>query len=346
MNRSELPDPPAERGGGLNRWGGRIALILALEFTLILGGLVLSVCLGAKSIEPVDIVQGIFGRVKTGTAQLIIWDSRLPRALCALLIGGFLAAGGAILQGLTRNPIASPSIMGVNQGAVLAMAIYMSSRDVPGLPGRVFFAFAGASISAVLVFLLSTKRAGLDITRLLLAGTALGMLFSSLAAMIALLTNNSKNLAFWMAGGLGGATWGMVRVLLITALALVFALFLSPKITILSLGDDAAVGLGERPNRVRFAGLLCVVLLSGAAAAVGGNIGFVCLIVPQIVRLGVGGDYRRVIPLSIVTGAVLMIYGDILARTLNSPFEIPVGSITSLLGVPVLIRMVKKERRI
>jgi iron complex transport system permease protein len=334
--------------GVLPGQGGRrrIAPILIAEFCLILAGLALSVSLGAKNVSFADIAGGVFGRVKTGTAQLIIWDSRLPRAICALLVGGFLAAGGAILQGVTRNPIASPSIMGVNQGAVLAMAIYMTSREVPGLPGRVFFAFAGASISAALVFLLSSKRAGLDVTRLLLAGTALGMLFSSLAAMIALLTNNSKNLAFWMAGGLGGATWGMVRILLIAAAALVFALMLSPRITILSLGDDAAVGLGEKPNRVRFGGLLCVVLLSGAAVAVGGNIGFVCLIVPHIVRLGAGGDYRRVIPLSMVTGAVLMIYSDILARTLNSPFEIPVGSLTSLLGVPVLIGMVKKERRI
>lgn len=332
----------------MSRQGGarRMALIFAAEAGLILAGLVLSVSLGARTIAPSDIVWGVFARVKTGAAQLIIWDSRLPRALCALLIGGFLAAGGAVLQGITRNPIASPSIMGVNQGAVLAMAIYMTSREVPGLPGRVFFAFAGASVSAALVFLLSAKRSGLDITRLLLAGTALGMLFSSLAAMIALLTNNSKNLAFWMAGGLGGATWGMVRVLLIAALALVFTVLLSPRITILSLGDDAAVGLGEKPNRVRFGGLLCVVILSGAAAAVGGNIGFVCLIVPQIARLGVGGDYRRVIPLSIVTGAALMLYSDILARTLNSPFEIPVGSLTSLLGVPLLIRMVKKEKRI
>ncbi|MDR2419377.1 MAG: iron ABC transporter permease [Treponema sp.] len=324
----------------------RMAFIFVAEVGIILAGLVLSVSLGARNIVPGDIVRGVFGKVKTGAAQLIIWDSRLPRALCALFIGGFLAAGGAVLQGITRNPIASPSIMGVNQGAVLAMAIYMTSREVPGLPGRVFFAFVGASVSAALVFLLSAKRSGLDITRLLLAGTALGMLFSSLAAMLALLTNNSKNLAFWMAGGLGGATWGMVRVLVIAALALVFALFLSPRITILSLGDDAAVGLGERPNRVRFGGLLCVVILSGAAAAVGGNIGFVCLIVPQIARLGVGGDYRRVIPLSIVTGAALMLYSDILARTLNSPFEIPVGSLTSLLGVPLLIRMVRKEKRI
>lgn len=338
-------------GQTLSRMGGqgdlrRLGLILTAEVVLILTGLILSVSLGAKNIGFGDIARGVFSRVKTSTAQLIIWDSRLPRAICALLVGGFLAAGGAVLQGITRNPIASPSIMGVNQGAVLAMAIYMSSREVPGLPGRVFFAFAGASVSAALVFLLSAKRSGLDITRLLLAGTALGMLFSSLAAMIALLTNNSKNLAFWMAGGLGGATWGMVRVLVIAASALVFALFLSPRITILSLGDDAAVGLGEKPNRVRFGGLLCVVILSGAAAAVGGNIGFVCLIVPHIVRLGVGGDYRRVIPLSIVTGAALMLYSDILARTLNSPFEVPVGSLTSLLGVPLLIRMVQKEKRI
>jgi iron complex transport system permease protein len=112
-------------GRALPGHGGRrrIILISALEFGLILAGLVLSVALGAKNIGPADIVGGVFGRVKTGTAQLIIWDSRLPRAICALLVGGFLAVGGAILQGITRNPIASPSIMGVNQGAVLAMAI-------------------------------------------------------------------------------------------------------------------------------------------------------------------------------------------------------------------------------
>jgi iron complex transport system permease protein len=323
-----------------------MVLIIAADLVLIVLGLVLSVSLGAKDIAAADIWQGLFGAVKTGTEQLIIWDSRLPRAICAVLIGGFLAAGGAILQGITRNPIASPSIMGVNQGAVLAMAIYMAGSGVSGLGGKVLFAFAGASISAALVFLLSARRAGLDITRLLLAGAALGMLFSSLASMIALLTNNSKNLAFWMAGGLGGASWGMVRVLLMVSPVLCFAVLLSPRITILSLGDDTAVGLGERPGRVRLMGLCAVVLLSGAAAAVGGNIGFVCLIVPHIARLCVGGDYREVIPVSIATGAMLMTYSDILARTLNSPFEIPVGSITSLLGVPVLIWLVKKERHV
>jgi iron complex transport system permease protein len=236
--------------------------------------------------------------------------------------------------------------MGVNQGAILAVAIYMSALAVPAAIGKVFFAFIGASVSASLVFLLSGKRAGLDITRLLLAGTALGMLFSAVASMIALLTNNSKNLSFWIAGGLTGANWQSVRILLVAALVLVWVVLISPKITILSLGDEVSIGLGEHPNRIRLASLICVVLLSGTAASIGGNIGFVCLIVPHIARILTGTDYRRLIPVSMLGGAVLLLYSDAAARVLTSPFEIPVGSITSLIGVPAFIYLVRKERRV
>jgi iron complex transport system permease protein len=164
--------------------------------------------------------------------------------------------------------------------------------------------------------------------------------------MIALLTNNSKNLSFWIAGGLTGTNWQSVRILLSAAVVLVWVILISPKITILSLGDEVSIGLGEHPNRIRLASLICVVLLSGTAASIGGNIGFVCLIVPQIARILTGTDYRRVIPVSMLGGAVLMIYSDTVARVLTSPFEVPVGSITSLIGVPVFIYLVRKERRV
>jgi iron complex transport system permease protein len=324
----------------------KLPLILGTGLLLIAVGLVLSVCLGAKRISAGDILGGIFGREKANTEQLIIWDLRLPRAISALFIGAFLAVSGAVIQGITRNPLASPSIMGVNQGAILAMAIYMSTQAVPGAMGKVFFAFIGASFSAALVFLLSGKRAGLDITRLLLAGTALGMLFSAMASMIALLSNNSKNLAFWIAGGLTGANWQSVRILLGASVVLVWVILISPKITILSLGDEVSIGLGDKPGRIRLLSLVCVVLLSGVAASIGGNIGFVCLIVPQIARILAGTDYRRVIPVSLVGGAALMLYSDVAARVLTSPFEIPVGSITSLIGVPALIYLVRKEKRV
>jgi iron complex transport system permease protein len=171
------------------------------------------------------------------------------------------------------------------------------------------------------------------------------MLFSSLSSLIALLTNNTKNLTVWMAGGLSGASWEAFALLAMVSLVLPVALAISPRINVLNLGDEAAIGLGQRPALIRFGSLACVVLLSGTAAALAGNIGFVCLIVPHIARILVGGDYRRVIPFCIVAGAVLLSYSDTLARLLNSPFEVPVGTITSLIGVPILIYLVRKERR-
>jgi iron complex transport system permease protein len=321
-------------------------------------GVVVSVCLGARDIAFADIMTGVFGAEKVTTEQLIIWDTRLPRALCALLIGAFLSVSGALMQGITRNPIASPSIMGVNQGAVLAVAVFTAAQasgwftveQTAGfmwgtLSGKVLFAFMGASLAAILVFLFSMRRTGVDITRLLLAGTALGMLFSALSSLIALLTNNTKNLTVWMAGGLSGAGWEAFTVLAILSVTLLVAMLLSPRINVLNLGDEAAIGLGQRPALIRFGALACVVFLSGTAAALAGNIGFVCLIVPHIARLVVGNDYRRIIPFCIVAGAVLLSYGDTLARLLNSPFEVPIGTITSLLGVPILIYLVRKERR-
>jgi iron complex transport system permease protein len=357
-------------------------LVLALGVVLAGAGVVLSVCLGARDIVLADIIAGVFSADKVGTEQLIIWDTRLPRALSALLIGAFLSVAGALMQGITRNPIASPSIMGVNQGAVLAVAVFtalstlglftagqgVEPEAVQGavqsatqgatqaaaqeavplwgtLFGRTIFAFIGASCAALLVFVFSMRRTGVDITRLLLAGTALGMLFSALSSLIALLTNNTKNLTVWMAGGLSGASWEAFMVLLAFAVVLLVAFALSPRINILGLGDEAAIGLGQRPALIRFGALACVVLLSGTAAAVAGNIGFVCLIVPHIARLLVGSDYRRVIPFCMVAGAVLLSYSDTLARLLNSPFEVPIGTITSLIGVPILIYLVRKERR-
>jgi iron complex transport system permease protein len=331
---------------------------MALGVLLAVVGVVLSVCLGARDIALSDVLIGVFGADKTTTEQLIIWDTRLPRALSALFIGAFLSVSGALMQGITHNPIASPSIMGVNQGAVLAVAVFTAAQaggwfaggqaaDLMWgtLTGKVLFAFAGASLAAILVFLFSMRRTGVDITRLLLAGTALGMLFSALSSLIALLTNNTKNLTVWMAGGLSGTGWEALAVLLVLSVTLPAAVLLSPRINVLNLGDEAAIGLGQRPALIRFGSLACVVLLSGTAAALAGNIGFVCLIVPHIARLLVGGDYRRIVPFCIVAGAVLLSYSDTLARLLNSPFEVPIGTITSLLGVPVLIYLVRRERR-
>jgi iron complex transport system permease protein len=311
----------------------------------ILAGIGLSLGFGTQTIPVSAIAAGLFGE-KITLEHRIVWDIRLPRAICAVWIGGFLAVSGALMQGVTGNPLASPSILGVNQGAALAMAIYMSAVTVPLGLGKTFWAWAGAGGGACFVFLLCTRRKGLDVPRLLLAGTALGMLLSGVTGTIALLSNSGKDLAFWIAGGLAGAAWESAAILTGSAVVLVFLIPLAPKITILSLGDEAAIGLGEQPVYIRLFALTSAAVLSGAAASVGGNIGFVCLIVPHLVRRLIGEDYRHLLPLSFIGGALLLVYGDLLARLLTSPFELPVGSFTALLGVPVLISLVRKEKRI
>lgn len=323
------------------------ASVVFVGLILIFIGLVLSVSYGAKSIPFDEVIKGVFGGDKSGIEAQIIHDIRLPRAISALIIGCFLACSGSVMQGITRNPIASPSIMGVTQGAAFAVAVYMAFQPISGPLGKVLCAFIGASFSAMLIFFLSLKKSNVNVTRMILAGTALGMLFISLASMVALLTNNARHLAFWTAGSLSSVTWDSVKILCgVAVVAVTLALVLSPRITILSLGDDIAIGFGESPNKIRILSLIIVVMLSGASAAIGGNIGFVCLIIPQISRLCVGSDYRFVIPVSIILGGILLVYSDIIARLVTAPLEVPLGSITSLIGVPFLIYLVRKGARV
>ncbi len=323
-----------------------IFYFIALGLVFILIGLCLSISFGANQIPLTDIINAFFHQDPNNVNAQIIKDIRLPRAICAILIGCFLATSGAVIQGITANPIASPSIMGVTQGAALAVSIFMAFQPVPGPMGKVFCGFIGASISAIFIFILSMKKSSMNVNRMILAGASLGTLFISLASMIALLTNNTKNLGFWIAGSLSATNWTSVIVLaIVSVFILFFVIRLSPNIMILSLGDETAVGLGQNPNKIRLLSLMVVVVLSGTSAAVGGNIGFVCLIVPHIVRLCVGTDYKRIIPVCMIFGGVLLLYSDILARVLASPFEVPVGSITSLIGVPVLVYLVRRGGR-
>ncbi len=321
------------------------SVIIIIGLILAFIGLILSVSYGAKDISFIDVMKTIWHDNGTIDAQ-IIRGIRVPRALAAILIGCFLASSGAMMQGITRNPLASPSILGITQGAVLAVSVYMAMHPVSGTLGKMFCAFMGASISSILIFLVSLKKSNINLTRMILAGTALGMLFMSLASLLALLTNNSKNLAFWIAGGLGGVTWEAVIVLSVVAvIALTMAIAISPKVTVLSLGDDVAIGFGQNPNRIRLISFVSIVLLSGAGAAVGGNIGFVCLIIPHIARMCVGTDYRLVVPVAMVLGGDLLVYSDIVARMIAAPLEVPLGSITSLIGVPFLIYLVRRGNR-
>lgn len=326
-------------------------IFMGLGIILLIFGIVMSISLGAKNIDISTIIQSLFidnGDVNTK----IIRDVRIPRAIAATLVGGFLAVAGAIMQGITRNPIAEPSVMGITQGATFMIAVAfvvqrINQNLVIGSFGLMIFAFLGASISGILVYFISSRASRkVDPVKLALAGTALGTLLISLAMGITMYFNLSQQLSFWISGGLVSAKWEGVKLLAIVGgSALIGAMIMAPKITILSLGEEVAIGLGQKTNVVRFISIIVVILLTGASVSVAGNIVFVGLIVPQIAKRVVGADYKFIIPSSMILGSVLLVYSDVLARMINPPYETPIGSLTALLGVPMFIYLVRKDTK-
>lgn len=307
-------------------------------------GLVVAISAGAKSIPLQTVWNSIFHYEDILDMQLVR-DVRIPRVICTALVGGILGVTGAMMQGVTRNPIAEPSLMGITQGATLAIAIAGASQSIYGLLGNTVAAFIGALFSGLLVLAFSMKNArNMNLSRLLLAGTALSTFFISMATIIALLTNKSQNLAFWVSGGFRAVTWNSVKlVLVVGGIATVIALFMAPKINVVNLGEDVCIGLGENPVKIRMFTLLLLIPMCAVCVAVAGNIAFIGLIVPHIVRKLLGQDYRMIMPVSFLFGATLVIWADVLARLVNQPYETPIGLFTSLVGVPLFIWMIRKE---
>lgn len=323
-------------------------LLILISLILLVIGMGISLYIGTKAIDFSTIIRSIFTNDNTLESN-IIRDVRIPRVLAAVMVGGFLSVSGAIMQGITRNPIAEPSVMGITQGATFSIAIAsIIQKIVPEISIRstaiMFFAFIGASISGLLVYFFSSKRGRKsDPVKLALAGTALGTLFISLAMGSAMYFNLSQELSFWIAGGLASTKWqGVIMLFVFGCIGMIGAFIMAPKVTILSLGEEVAIGLGQRTNLIRFICIIIVIILTGASVAVAGNIVFVGLIVPEIARGIVGSDYKYIIPSSLILGAVLLVYSDIIARIINPPYETPIGSLTALIGVPIFIYLVRK----
>lgn len=320
-----------------------IAFISACSIIAI-AGLVVAISAGAKSIPLQTVWNSIFHYEDILDMQLVR-DVRIPRVICTALVGGILGITGAMMQGVTRNEVAEPSLMGITQGATFAIAIAGANSTIYGLLGNTVAAFIGAMISGLLVLAFSMKNArNMNLSRLLLAGTALSTFFISMATIIALLTNKSQNLAFWISGGFRAVTWDSVKlVLIVGGITTVIALFIAPKINIVNLGEEVCIGLGENPVKIRMITLLLLIPMCAVCVAVAGNIAFIGLIVPHIVRRLLGQDYRMIMPVSFLFGATLVIWADVLARLVNQPYETPIGLFTSLVGVPLFIWMIRKE---
>ncbi|TYS59571.1 iron ABC transporter permease [Sutcliffiella horikoshii] len=317
--------------------GGLIALIFGMGY---------SITLGAADIDFKTVWEGVFSYNPELTSHQIIQELRMPRVLAAGLVGAFLAMSGAIMQGMTRNPLASPSIMGISAGSAFMIAIAFAFFPGTSHVGLMVWSFLGAGLAAGIVFFVgSMSKGGLTPVKLALAGTAVGALLSSISSAIAIHYQVAQDISFWYAGGVAGAKWISIQILIPVAIVgLVVALMLARSITVLSLGDDIAKGLGQKTVLVKVVGTIVVLLLTGAAVSVAGTVGFIGLVIPHITRFLVGVDYRWIIPCSAILGALLLILADIGARMINPPFETPVGAITAMIGVPFFLYLARRER--
>ncbi|WP_345240744.1 iron ABC transporter permease [Pontibacillus salipaludis] len=317
---------------------GTIAMLLAMAA---------SVSLGAADIDLKTVWNGVFHYNEELTSHQIIQELRMPRAIVAALVGGFLAISGSIMQGMTRNPLASPSIMGVTDGSTFMIAIAFAF--FPGLNylGLMSFSFVGAGLGAGIVFLVGAfSKGGLSPVKLALAGTAVGALLSALSSGIAIHYEVAQDMSFWYAGGVAGTQWLQVKfVFPVAIIGLALAFFIARSVTILSLGESVAKGLGQRTGMVKVLGTVVVLLMTGAAVSVAGSVGFVGLVVPHITRFLVGLDYKWIVPCSAVLGGLLLVMADIGARMINPPYETPLGAITALVGVPFFLYLARKEGR-
>jgi iron complex transport system permease protein len=322
--------------------------LLLLGLVVCVGALLLallgSIALGAADIAPADVWAALFAFDQSSTQHLIIRTLRLPRAAVAALVGAALAAAGALMQGLTRNPLADPGILGIETGAALGVVGAVFFLKIDTLYLYALFAFAGGALTAVAVYTLgSLGRGGPTPLKITIAGAALTALLSSLTtAMLVFNQRTLEEVRFWLAGSVAGRDLNLLgQALPYLAVGMILALGLSRQITTIALGDDVAKGLGQRTGWVKGLTSVATVLLAGGAVSIAGPIGFVGLVIPHAVRFLVGVDYRWIIPYSLLVGGIFLIVSDIVARLILRPLELPVGIMTALLGGPFFIYMVR-----
>lgn len=306
---------------------------------------IVSVTVGSRDVSWADIVAALVGHDETiGQASVML---RIPRTVLALLSGAALGVAGAVMQGVTRNPLADPGILGVNTGAALAVVVGVAWFNMASTQAFVWVAIAGAGCAAALVYTIgSLGRGGATPLKLALTGAASSMAISSLVTAVVLPRNDiAGGIRSWQIGGVGGADFERIlAVLPFLAIGFGVSLLSAKKLNSLALGDDLAAGLGERVALARIVAATGAILLCGATTAACGPIGFVGLVVPHLCRLLVGHDYRWLLPLSAVGGAGLLVLADVAGRIVARPAELDVGIVTALVGAPFFIWVVRKQR--
>lgn len=319
------------------------ALGLLLSAAILVLVAVASIAIGAKALSPDQVWHGLFH--DTGTYGDVVVDERLSRTVLGLLAGAALGLAGAVLQALTRNPLADPGLLGINAGASAAVVTAITYFGVTSLTGYVWFAFLGAAGVGALVWFLGGSR-GATPVRLALAGTAVSAaLYGYLQAVMIMDDAALGRMRFWTVGSLASATNSAVlQVLPFLAVGTVLALALARPLNAMEMGDETARALGAHPSRTRALAMLAATVLCGAATAACGPIMFVGLMVPHAVRSFTGPDLRWILPYATVLSPVLLLGADVVGRVVARPSELQVGIVTALIGGPVFIFLVRRRR--
>lgn len=334
-------------------------LLLPLLALLMVGAMLTAMTHGAANLTVGDIF-GIFGRLLTAApiddqvAYAIIVEIRLPRILLGAAVGATLAVAGAVLQALFRNPLAEPSIIGVSAGAgAAAVATIVLGTAFGALGSLILYAlpvaaFVGGFVATMLVVAIARVGGKTPMTTILLSGIAIAALGSALMGLMMFMSSDEqlRSITFWMLGSLGGATWAaIVPALLIMCMTLLLMPLLTHRLNLMLLGEREASSLGLNVDQFKY---LCVTLVAagvGAAVAVSGIIGFVGIVVPHLLRMIVGPDHRILLPASALGGATLLLWADVIARTLAPPAELPIGVLTALLGAPFFLWLLRRTAR-
>ncbi|MHB0977182.1 MAG: FecCD family ABC transporter permease [Candidatus Aquicultorales bacterium] len=329
--------------------GRSVAVVATLLLALFMAMAVSSV-FGAVTIPLRSIVSLVTGGTADATDAFIFWQVRLPRVVLAALVGASLAAAGVILQGLFKNPMAEPYIVGISFGGALGATLvilfggtahYFSFVGVPGA------AIVGALLTTFLVYRLASLGSRVPVSALILSGVAVSSFMSAVISLLmALKSSDLSNLIFWLMGGLSARNWNHVLMVLpFMAVGFPVALLFGRDLNIISLGEDRAHQLGLNVEVAKKILIAVTAVLAGAAVSVSGLIGFVGLITPHVMRLLIGPDHRLLLPSSAIAGALFLVFADTLARTLLAPVELPVGIVTAHYGAPFFIYLLRNRKR-
>lgn len=337
--------PTTTRRARVPLWGAVVAMAVVL-----LASIVLAATFGPADVSPAEALASIAHHVGLPVdaperlTDAIVWELRMPRTITAAVVGAGLGLAGAVMQSLTRNPLADPYLLGLSSGASLGAVAVLVLGAAVALPAA---AFAGALGALALALAIARAAGALTPTRMVLAGLAVSQLCAAATSVVIFWTatgDSYREIVTWLLGSVAGADWGSVRLAAV-ALAVVGVVLLASARTLdaFAFGDTAAASLGVHVERTRWFLLAAVALLTGAMVAVSGAIGFVGLVLPHGVRLVLGAPHRRLLPVVALTGAVFLVWADTLARTMFDPRELPVGVVTALVGVPVFVVLLRRR---